>query len=244
MTVDTLPPAERRAIVRDGVAVGVATGAYGISFGAISVTSGLDVWQTCVLSLLVFTGASQFALIGVIGAGGAPLSGAVTALLLGTRNTLYGLRLAPLLAWGGWRRFAAAQLVIDESTAMAINRESRPAARVGFLSTGISVVLLWNLATMIGAVGGRALGDPRTYGLDAAVGAAFLALLWPRLRDRRNQVVAALGAVVALGLVPVTAAGVPVLAAGGVALLAGVVSSRADPTEYPGHDDLPGGGHR
>ncbi len=244
MTVDTLPPAERRAIVRDGVAVGVATGAYGISFGAISVTSGLDVWQTCALSLLVFTGASQFALIGVIGAGGAPLSGAVTALLLGTRNTLYGLRLAPLLAWGGWRRFAAAQLVIDESTAMAINRESRPAARVGFLSTGISVFLLWNLATMVGAVGGRALGDPRTYGLDAAVGAAFLALLWPRLRDRRNQVVAALGAVVALGLVPVTAAGVPVLAAGGVALLAGVVSSRADPTEYPGHDDLPGGGHR
>jgi predicted branched-subunit amino acid permease len=244
VTVDTLPPAERRAIVRDGVAVGVATGAYGISFGAISVTSGLDVWQTCALSLLVFTGASQFALIGVIGAGGAPLSGAVTALLLGTRNTLYGLRLAPLLAWGGWRRFAAAQLVIDESTAMAINRESRPAARVGFLSTGISVFLLWNLATMVGAVGGRALGDPRTFGLDAAVGAAFLALLWPRLRDRRNQVVAALGAVVALGLVPVTAAGVPVLAAGGVALLAGVVSSRADPTEYPGHDDLPGGGHR
>ena len=244
MTVDTLPPAERRAIVRDGVAVGVATGAYGISFGAISVTSGLDVWQTCALSLLVFTGASQFALIGVIGAGGAPLSGAVTALLLGTRNTLYGLRLAPLLAWGGWRRFAAAQLVIDESTAMTINRESRPAARVGFLSTGISVFLLWNLATMVGAVGGRALGDPRTYGLDAAVGAAFLALLWPRLRDRRNQVVAALGAVVALGLVPVTAAGVPVLAAGGVALLAGVVSSRADPTEYPLHDDLPGGGHR
>jgi len=244
VTVDTLPPGERRAIVRDGVAVGVATGAYGISFGAISVTSGLDVWQTCALSLLVFTGASQFALIGVIGAGGAPLSGAVTALLLGTRNTLYGLRLAPLLAWDGWRRFAAAQLVIDESTAMAINRESRPAARVGFLSTGISVFLLWNLATMVGAVGGRALGDPRTYGLDAAVGAAFLALLWPRLRDRRNQVVAALGAVVALGLVPVTAAGVPVLAAGGVALLAGVVSSRADPTEYPLHDDLPGGGHR
>jgi 4-azaleucine resistance transporter AzlC len=244
VSVDTLSPGERRAIVRDGVAVGIATGAYGISFGAISVTSGLDVWQTCALSLLVFTGASQFALIGVIGAGGAPLSGAVTALLLGTRNTLYGLRLAPLLAWTGWRRLAAAQLVIDESTAMSVNRESRPAARTGFLSTGISVFLLWNLATFIGAFGGRSLGDPRTWGLDAAVGAAFLALLWPRLRDRRNLVVAFLGAAVALALVPVTAAGVPVLAAGGVALLVGVVSRRADPTEYPEHDDLPGGGHR
>jgi 4-azaleucine resistance transporter AzlC len=244
VTVETPSPGEHRAIVRDGVAVGVATGAYGISFGAISVTSGLDVWQTCALSLLVFTGASQFALIGVIGAGGAPLSGAVTALLLGTRNTLYGLRLAPLLAWAGWRRLAAAHLVIDESTAMSVNRESRPAARVGFLSTGLSVFVLWNLATFIGAFGGRSLGDPRTFGLDAAVGAAFLALLWPRLRDRRNQLVALLGAAVALALIPLTAAGVPVLAAGGVALLVGAVSRRADPTEYPEHDDLPGGGHR
>ncbi len=233
MTAPTLPAGERAAIVRDGVAVGVATGAYGVSFGAISVASGLDVWQTCALSLLVFTGASQFALIGVIGAGGAPLSGAVTALLLGTRNTLYGLRLAALLDWRGWRRIGAAQLVIDESTAMAVNRESTEAARVGFLSTGVSVFVLWNLATAIGAVAGNAIGDPRTYGLDAAVGAAFLALLWPRLSDRRNQLVALLGVVVALGLNPFTPAGVPVLAAGGVALLAGIFSRRPDPTEYP-----------
>ncbi len=196
--------------------------------------------QTCLLSLLVFTGASQFALIGVIGAGGAPLSGAVTALLLGTRNTLYGLRLAALLDWRGWRRLAAAQLVIDESTAMSINRGSTAAARVGFLSTGISVFVLWNLSTVLGAVAGNSLGDPRTYGLDAAVGAAFLALLWPRLADRRNQLVAALGAAVALVLVPVTAAGVPVLAAGAVALLVGLLSRRSDPTEFPDEGDLPG----
>ena len=243
MTAD-LAPTERGAIIRDGVAVGIATGAYGISFGAISVSSGLDVWQTCALSLLVFTGASQFALIGVVGAGGAPVSGAVTALLLGTRNTLYGLRLAPLLDWRGWRRLAGAHLVIDESTAMSVNRETTPAARVGFLSTGLSVFALWNLATLAGAVAGTSLGDPRTYGLDAAVGAAFLALLWPRLADRRNQFVGLVGAALALGLVPVAAAGVPVLAAGGVALLVGVVSRRSDPTEYPSHDDLPGGGHR
>ena len=183
MTASALPAGERAAIVRDGVAVGVATGAYGVSFGAISVAAGLDVWQTCALSLLVFTGASQFALIGVVGAGGAPMSGAVTALLLGTRNTLYGLKLAALLDWRGWRRLVGAQLVIDESTAMAVNRDSTDAARVGFLSTGISVFVLWNLASAIGAVAGNAIGDPRTYGLDAAVGAAFLALLWPRLSE-------------------------------------------------------------
>lgn len=230
----------RREIVRDGLAVAIATGAYGISFGAISVTSGLDIWQTCALSLLVFTGASQFAMVGVIGAGGTPMFGALTGLLLGSRNTLYGLRLAPLLNWTGWRRAGAAHLVIDESTAMSVLRENTAAARVGFLSTGLGVFALWNLATLIGAVAGESLGDPRTYGLDAAVGGAFLALIWPRLRDRTNRVCALLAAALALALVPFSPAGVPVLAAGLVALLLGLrPGSRRDETEIPEPEDLP-----
>ncbi|MCW2845299.1 MAG: AzlC family protein [Nocardioides sp.] len=228
-----LSPAERAVIVRDSLGVGVATGAYGVSFGAVSVAAGLSVAQTCALSLLVFTGASQFALVGVIAAGGAPISGALTALLLGTRNTLYGLRLAALLRWTGWRRALASQILIDESTAMAITRGSVPAARVGFLTTGLSVFVLWNLATLAGAVAGTQLGDPRTYGLDAAVGGAFLALLWPRLRTGRNRVVAVAAAAVALGMVPVSPAGVPVLAAAGVALLAAALTRGTDPTEIP-----------
>jgi len=227
-------PAERRAIVRDGLGVGLATGLYGVSFGAVSVAAGLSVLQTCVLSLVMFTGASQFAFVGVIAAGGAPVSGAVTALLLGTRNTLYGLKLAPLLQLHGWRRPAAAQVVIDESTAMAITRDSTAAARTGFVSTGVAVFCLWNLFTFVGAIAGNLIGDPRTYGLDAAVGAAFLALLWPRLADRRNRVIAACAAGIALVSVPLTSAGVPVLVAGGVALLAGVLTPTAvDETEIP-----------
>lgn len=210
--------------VRDGVAVGLATGAYGVSFGAISVTSGLDVAQTCALSLLLFSGASQFALVGVLAAGGAPLSAATTALLLGIRNGLYGLRLAPLLGWVGWRRLAAAQLVIDESTAMAVSRATPEAARVGFLSTGLAVFVCWNVATLVGAVAGTFLGDPRAYGLDAAVGAAYLALLWPRLRSPLNRVVAVLAVLVALGTVPLTEPGFPVLAAALVALAAGALA--------------------
>jgi predicted branched-subunit amino acid permease len=221
---DQQPSPERSSIVRDGVAVGLATGAYGISFGAVSVAAGLDVVQTCVLSLLVFTGASQFAFVGVVASGGAPISGAMTALLLGSRNTLYGLRLAPLLAFRGRRRAAAAHLLIDESTAMAVNRDSTAAARVGFLSTGVAVFVFWNLATFAGALAGTALGDPRTYGLDAAVGGAFLALLWPRLNTPLNRLVGVLAVALALGLVPVTTAGVPVLAAATVALLAGVLA--------------------
>ncbi|MDN4172917.1 AzlC family ABC transporter permease [Nocardioides sp. SOB77] len=222
----TLDPAERSGIVRDGVGVGIATGVYGTSFGAVSVAAGLDAWQTCALSLLMFTGASQFALVGVLASGGAPLSGALTALLLGTRNTLYGLRLAPLLGWTGWRRAAAAHLVIDESTAMSVTRRDRTAARLGFGVTGGSVFVLWNLATLVGAVAGSVIGDPRDYGLDAAVGGAFLALLWPRLDTTRNRVVAVAAAAVALGAVPLTAAGVPVLVAGGVALLVGALGAR------------------
>jgi predicted branched-subunit amino acid permease len=217
---------ETRRIVRDGLAVSVATGAYGVSFGAIGVASGLDVLQTCALSLLVFTGASQFAFVGVVGAGGAPLLGAASGLLLGVRNALYGLRLGPLLGWRGARRAAAAHLVIDESTAMSVTRDSRAAARVGFLTTGVGVFVLWNLATLLGALAGDALGDPRAYGLDAAVGGAFLALLWPRLTDRRNRTVAGLAAVLATALVPVAPAGVPVLAAAVVALASGVRPGR------------------
>ncbi len=228
MTDAPLDPRARSAIVRDSLGVGVATGAYGVSFGAISVAAGLSVPQTCALSLLVFTGASQFALVGVVAAGGAPISGALTALLLGTRNTLYGLRLAPLLAWRGLRRALAAHVLIDESTAMSVTRETREAARLGFLVTGVSIFVLWNVATFAGAVAGNALGDPRRYGLDAAVGAAFLALLWPRLHRRRNQVVAVAAAAVALGIVPVAPAGVPVLAAAGVALVAGVLTKEPD----------------
>ena len=217
---------ERAGIIRDGLGVGLATGTYGISFGAVSVAAGLSVWQTCALSLLVFTGASQFALVGVVASGGAPLAGMLTALLLGTRNTLYGLRLAPTLDWTGWRRAAAAHLVIDESTAMALVRRTSAAARVGFLSTGLAVFVLWNLATLGGALAGTALGDPRTYGLDAAVGGAFLALVWPRLHTWGNRVVAVAAAAVALGMVPLSPAGVPVLAAAGVAVVAGALSGR------------------
>lgn len=207
-----------RTIVRDGILVGVATGAYGVSFGAIAVGNGLSVWQAFALSLLVFTGASQFALVGVIGSGGNPAFAALSGLLLGSRNTLYGLKVAPLVGFRGVRRAAAAHLVIDESSAMTLTRTTREHARAGFLSTGLAVFAFWNLATLVGALAGDALGDPRTYGLDAAVGGAFLGLLWPRLTTLRNRLAALLGAALALTLVSFTPAGVPVLAAAVVAL--------------------------
>lgn len=221
-----------RSVVADSLGVGVATGAYGVSFGALATGAGLDVWQACALSLAVFTGASQFAFIGVVASGGNPLTGALTAILLGSRNLFYGLSLAPLLKLTGPARLASAHLVIDESTAMAVTRTTTRQARLGFYWTGASIFVLWNTFTFIGALAGTAIGDPRTFGLDAAVGAAFLGLLWPRLSSWNARGIALLAAAVALGLVPLTAAGVPIILGGAAAVLVGLLV-RTRPAEDP-----------
>lgn len=215
---------ERRELLVDSLGVGMATGAYGGSFGAIAVTSGFSVTQACALSLLVFTGASQFALVGVVAAGGAPMSGAATALMLGTRNTLYGLKLVSLLGLRGVRRIGGAQLLIDESTAMALKAKDPKDAPLGFFATGWAVFLLWNLATLVGALAGNAVGDTRTYGFDAAVPAAFLGLLWPRLASWRARLTALAAVGLALSLVPFARPGVPIIAAAGIAVLAALSS--------------------
>jgi predicted branched-subunit amino acid permease len=220
----TLSDPARSAVWRQGLSVAVAAAAYGVSFGALSVAAGLSVAQTCALSALMFTGGSQFALIGVIGAGGSGTAAVGTAGLLGVRNAFYGLQVAPMLGVRGPRRLIAAQGTIDESTAVGtaqlVTSASRPElARLGFWVTAGGVFTLWNLATVIGAVIGDRLGDPRRYGLDAAAAAAFLALVWPRLRRARPRAVAATAALVALVLVPVAPAGVPVLAAAVVGVL-------------------------
>lgn len=214
-------PSER-AVVRDSLGVAIAVGSYGTSFGAIATASGLSVLQACALSLLVFTGGSQFAFVGVVAAGGSPATGALTGVLLGSRNLFYAVALAPRLAVSGARRWWAAHVVIDESTAMAVMRPTDHEARIGFWWTGIGVLVLWNAFTLLGAVAGEAIGDPRTYGLDAAVGAAFLALLWPRLTSLHARAVAVTAALLACALVPFTAAGLPIVLGGAIAVLLGL----------------------
>jgi predicted branched-subunit amino acid permease len=201
----------RRAVIRDALGIGIASGAYAISFGAISTTAGLSILQTCALSVLMFTGASQFAFVGVIAAGGSAWAGAATASLLGTRNALYGLRLVSLLDVAGLRRFFAAQFVIDETTAMAIGRDTSKAGRLAFWATGFVLFALWNLGTVIGAVATQVFPDPKALGLDAAPPAAFLALIAPRLRAREPVAIALAAGVVALALVPFVPPGVPLL---------------------------------
>ncbi len=234
-SADVSDPA-RSTVLRDAIGLGVAVGLYGIAFGAAADAAGLDVWQAMTLSALMFTGASQFAMVGVLGAGGSAPAAVGSALLLGTRNTVYGVRMAPVLAPRGLlRRAGAAHWVIDETTAMAVAAPDRELGRLAFWATGATIYLGWNAMTLVGALGASGLGSTAEAALDSVVPAAFLALLWPRLRKGSAEAavqrrVAVGGAVVALALTPFVPAGVQVIAAVVAVALAGRPRTAERPT--------------
>ncbi|ERG63136.1 hypothetical protein L332_01535 [Agrococcus pavilionensis RW1] len=224
---------------REGVSVVVATSAYGLSFGALSIASGLDLWQTMVLSLVMFSGGSQFAFIGVVAAGGG-IAGVASAAMLGLRNALYGMSMRRVVQPRGALLPVAAHVTIDESTAVALAQDEPRAQRTGFWVTGVGIWIGWNLATLAGALLGDLLGDPRQWGLDAAAAAAFVGLLWPRLKARQAVAVAAVSAVLAAALLPVLPAGMPVIVAAVVGVVVGVTNWLG-----PRHEStLPGPGPR
>lgn len=228
----TPPPArepdvtlERREAWRAAWGVGIAVSAYGVSFGALAVASGLSVWQACVLSLVMFSGGSQFALIGVIASGGASAGPAAIAgaTLLGLRNGLYAVRVSPIVGPGVLKRLVAGHLTIDESTAVSTAQRHPEAQRVGFWATGVIIYIGWNVMTLVGALVGDLLGDVRAYGLDAAAAAAFLGLVWPRLRALEPVAVAVGAAIVAVVTIPLLPPGIPVLAAALVGVAGGLL---------------------
>jgi predicted branched-subunit amino acid permease len=212
---DRLTPA-----VRMGLSIAAAVGVYGVSFGALSVTAGLSVWQTVLLSALMFTGGSQFAFIGVIGGGGTGAAAWAAATLLGIRNGVYGMQLKALIRPPARLIPLMAQLTIDESTATAVAQEEHDERVRGFWTAGVGVWILWNTFTLIGALAGNAIGDPKQWGLDGAAVAAFLGLLWPRLTSKDPIAVAVAAAVVTIVAVPLVPPGLPVLIA--AALTAGI----------------------
>lgn len=216
-----------KSTIRDSLSVSITVGAYGIAFGAAGVAAGFSILQTCILSLLTFSGASQFALVGVMGSGGSAVSGIATAALLGFRNGLYGLRMSPLLKTRGAKRILAAHVTIDESTGVALSQESlgEAAMRSGFWFTGIGVFVFWNLFTFAGALGAQSMGNPAAWGLDAAVPAAFLGLVWPRLSSISDRLLSIAAMALALALTPFVPAGLPIIATAFLALAIGLRKS-------------------
>ena len=215
--------------MRMGLSISVATGLYGISFGALAVAAGLNIWQAMALSSLMFTGGSQFAFIGVIAGGGAGSAALGAATLLGIRNAVYGMQMNRLLQPKGWRKPVAAQLTIDESAATASAQWDAAEQQRGFWTAGLGVFVLWNAFTLLGAWLGDALGDPRQWGLDGAAVAAFLGLLWPRLQQREPVALAVLCGVVTALAIPLLPPGLPILVAAVVGAIWGVWRSRHVP---------------
>jgi predicted branched-subunit amino acid permease len=203
---------KKQSVAAVSLGVGVATGLYGISFGALSVAAGLDLWQTMALSLLMFSGGSQFAFIGVVATGAGYVPAVISAWLLGVRNGFYAIRMNPVLSVSALVRPLAAQLTIDESNAVSLSQEpDQKKERLGFWLTGIAVFAFWNVFTLFGALLGSQIGDPSDFGLDAAAAAAFLGLIWPRLNQSKLLLLAICSAFLATSLSVVLPAGMPVL---------------------------------
>ena len=213
---------ERWEIVRTAAGIAVYAAAFGFTFGAVATAAGLSTLQVVTLSVVLFSGASQFALVGVLAVGGPAAAALSAALLLGCRNAFYGLPLTPILRPRGLKRLFTAQFVIDETTAMTIAQRTPRAGRFAFWVTGLALFSLWNLGTLTGALVGGGI-DTSAFGLDAAAPAIFLALLWPQLSRAWGRTVALAAVAVTLSLITVAPAGVPIIAAAAVAVLAGLL---------------------
>ena len=200
-------------VFRNALSIGVATAVYAVSFGVLSVAAGFSVVQTCVMSVVCFTGASQLTFVSVIGAGGGIAGALPPALLLAGRNALYALSLKDIVSGSAPKRALRTQVIVDETTAMAHAQPTLAAKRRAFDLTAVCLFTAWNIGTLAGAVAGSGLGDPREYGLDAVFPAVFLALLAPQLRGPDAMRAAVAGALIAVALMPIAPAGVPIIAA-------------------------------
>lgn len=223
---------ERASITRTAAGIGVYAGVFGLVFGAVAVAAGLSLLQAVALSAVMFTGASQFALVGILAVAGSPLAALAAALLLGMRNAFYGVPVAGIVRPRGLGRLLAAHFVIDETAAMAMAQREPRAGRHAFWATGVWLCAMWNLGTLAGALVGSSI-DTSALGLDAAAPAIFLALLWPQLSRHRGSAVAIGAVAVSLGLVTLTPAGVPIIAAAGVAVAVGLMPERGGEAERP-----------
>ncbi|MDE0168723.1 MAG: AzlC family ABC transporter permease [bacterium] len=196
---------------RDCLILGVAVWVTGVTFGVFADAAGFDLARIVVMSALMFTGASQFAAVGVINDGGTGGAAVGAALLLAARNTLYGPVVRPAVPASAPARLAAAHFIVDETTAIAAAQTDRGQASGTFRFMAVTLWLSWNLGSVVGAITGSLVGTPETWGLDAAFPAVFVALAATHLRTAAGRVTAGVAAAIALGAVPFTAPGIPIL---------------------------------
>jgi predicted branched-subunit amino acid permease len=206
--------AQRRSIRAQAISIGLAISPFGLAFGALCAESGVGVWEALGFSSLVFGGSSQFAAVSVLADDGTVIAAVTAGLLLNLRSSAFGVSMAPSLKGSLLWRAGVSQLMIDESTAIGSSQSTHELRRYGYLWGGLSVFVLWNATTLIGvSVLSEAESLITDLGIDATIPAAFLGLIWNKLENARHRVVALIGAITALILIPITPAGIPVIAA-------------------------------
>ena len=206
--------AQRRSIRAQAISIGLAISPFGLAFGALCAESGVGVWEALGFSSLVFGGSSQFAAVSVLADDGTVIAAVTAGLLLNLRSLAFGVSMAPSLKGSLLWRAGVSQLMIDESTAIGSSQSTHELRRYGYLWGGLSVFVLWNATTLIGvSVLSEAESLITDLGIDATIPAAFLGLIWNKLENARHIVVALIGAITALILIPITPAGIPVIAA-------------------------------
>jgi predicted branched-subunit amino acid permease len=200
--------------MKQALSIGVSLIPFGLAFGVLCTEANLRWYHALGFSSLVFTGGTQFAVVGVLNDGGTATAAITAGLLLSLRSLVYGLTMAPTLKGSLGFRIAASQLMIDESLAVSTAQNSEPARRMGYFAGGLSVFFFWNVSTMLGFwVLGSDADFTRRFGLDATVPAAFAALIWPRLQDPLQRTIAIAGALLAFVLIPISPPGIPIIAA-------------------------------
>lgn len=198
--------------VRIGIPFSIAGGLLSLSFGLVAQDVGLSAGAAIAMSAIVFAGSAQFAAIAIIAQGGTVGAAVIAAALVNSRFLPMGVALAQSLPGGPFKRALQGQPIVDASWAVAARGDGTFDRGILFGASAMQYVT-WVLGTAAGAFFGDQLGDPERLGLDAVYPAFFVALLIVELRTRRAVGAAAIGAVVALALLPFAPAGVPVLAA-------------------------------
>jgi 4-azaleucine resistance transporter AzlC len=205
---------QKRSLRTRALSIGVAVAPFGFAFGVLCTQAGLNIWQAMGFSSFVFTGGSQFAAVTVLREGGAASTAIAGSLLLAMRFLAYGVVMSPSMSKSRWKRALESHLMIDESLAVGTAASDRSLIRYGYLAGGLSVFAFWNTATLLGVLIGSGAGDAiATYGIDAAIPASFVVLVWPRLRDKEQLPIALLGGLITVVAIPFTPPGVPILAA-------------------------------
>jgi branched chain amino acid efflux pump len=221
--------------VRQTLPLGVAVLGFGVSFGVLARAAGMGWAAPLAMSATTFAGSAQFAAASVLNAGGAVGAAVGAAVLLNARYAPIGVSVAPYLEGPWWSRLLHAQLIVDESWAIAAEGDGRYNPKV-LIGAGLTIYVAWVAGTAIGVAFGNLLGDPATLGLDAAFPALFLALLVPQLTSGDARWAALLGAAIALGLTPFTPAGVPIICAGAACLLG--LRRPVDDAPIPGEEGI------